>query len=920
MFRFESFRRAMLLGSGTLSAMALIMGCQGRPQAKNQAAAAKPSGTKELVTTGGATGGATSGAVVPQAVAGEQSPTGPLQIEKHDSKRLLRIQKDALKKEFLLSTSFLFGGTSPNWYYFMPRIVYFDQQGEKITLQQSNDTTIYNTVRADMLVETFPIVKQDEMTIVFDLGSGLTTFSYLPPSLNHKGEDMAFREAGRMLSDQLLQSAVTQVSQSGETIEIDEIGKILDYERASGKNDQSSSSEGIVRRFESTVTANFRIRPYRPNKEFQPRVVDSAQKISSISTVRTIPAYEKTVQKIAYRWDFRKGPVTVLIAAGFPSQYDSLVVESVDYWNRIFGGERLKIVRGANPQRPPPERTILVRWMPFEDKSTSWAVVQADPRTGELLNSQITITSSWAKLSALPTYDKNLAEGSTQSLSLIKALRICQIDMASSKMTTIPPQQANTLTRGNLRYAIAHEFGHALGLDHNFAGTYALETPVTEDILNLQRFYAGRGKAIMTTTTLMDYQNPGENGALGTFILDNILPYDQAAMRYLDTGDEKVLEGLKSTACSDFKLRNSPFKLYGCAAFDQGKNPILSAVLDGEIQKKKIVNQLFSHIVKKMYPADTNNIVPLDEVLNTMTSEALSTFIEDFVFGSISLLKNYLMFSNENRIHKELKTSSLLYSVVGKNDWTIENFASKKTEEVMGADLLEAGGLARILKILTPAAVTDQGLDFRFLEAQIQELVASPEFQSGVTFHGRVYSLTTAQQETIQKFLRLKTKAISDVMFEKLRYWSPGSKYNYSKLLKNDMWYPAVLDYMAQLMLANKSEKLNLKIGEKSFMLPIRVVPAELREDLADFFNRQYMNANVGQTASDELASTVSKLVNEIFTALYENESPGKAKPVPEDSNKMFSEVNRLQYANKITKEVADWMRGEISVLDRLGN
>lgn len=148
-----------------------------------------------------------------------------------------------------------------------------------------------------------------------------------------------------------------------------------------------------------------------------------------------------------------KKPIVFYISSGAPEPIRTALREGVSWWNQAFehagfiGAFRAEMLpEGADPLDV---RFNVVNWVNRATRGWSYGVAISDPRTGEIIKGSVLLGSLRAR----------------QDLIIFQAL-------VGAKLTgTGDPNDPITATFARMRQLGAHEVGHAIGLQHNFAAS-----------------------------------------------------------------------------------------------------------------------------------------------------------------------------------------------------------------------------------------------------------------------------------------------------------------------------------------------------------------------------------------------------------------------------------------------------------------
>jgi len=243
------------------------------------------------------------------------------------------------------------------------------------------------------------------------------------------------------------------------------------------------------------VLVHYYLSPYRANPAFKPFEIKNLDHFGFYETY----ARQRSGRPILYatKFDTHK-PIVFALSAAIPDRYRQAVRDGILYWNKALGRRVLQVIDAPKDIRAPNPQYNVIQWLSERDfNSTSH--IQDDPLTGEILHAHIFIDSR-----------------SVMSGSLDKQ-------------------------NDHLRYVVAHEVGHALGLRHNFA-----KGPVT---------------------TVMNYFAFEQTARIGNDVIrpgGTALDYDRKVMRYVYLGESLDPNALPAF-CTDGQDMCDPFMSSGPA-------------------------------------------------------------------------------------------------------------------------------------------------------------------------------------------------------------------------------------------------------------------------------------------------------------------------------------------------------------------
>ena len=586
-----------------------------------------------------------------------QVPYEILAKDKDYDSDYLGIKINSLDKEFLLRVNVIQGGTSPSFNGLKTRIVAFVRKGGNLYLMEADKGhAFYSDLPQKLILAEFSIKEETDDSVFIDFNQGMSSLytqdefffqdyygndhpdveEQFDSNSIHTGylESMTFNDK----QDRLSIRQIAQLSQSGSHI---------------------------------PVEIRYELQPYRPSKSFKPTV--SSSKRNKVAFFEANPVISERTQKTivhAAKFNIHK-PIIFALSANTPKDYKQAIKDGVLYWNKALGKNIVQVIDAPKGVTAPSYDYNMIQWIDWKDASFAYADAQLDPRTGEVLNAQIYLSSVFAvhgkeearKLvrgmlpvqlnSSKPANYKDALKGLMTELddhqavspqwneSLLRSVTpdqkiktlslkgfqkepLCRNasmaefsrSMAQLVMQDVPETAFLKVSQDHVRETVAHEVGHTLGLRHNFAGIKGGSYTLDERDAKFEAYLTQNQTPEQTviTSSVMDYIPLQESAMAGDLIHrdQKAFSYDQYAMSVLYHHMDQDEPEVTPLFCTDSHVR----KYIDCNPFELNSSPLAYAKwqTSKNIQNfPKMLAEYFISYGKSVEEGDEK--LPLDQIL-----------------------------------------------------------------------------------------------------------------------------------------------------------------------------------------------------------------------------------------------------------------------------------------------------------------
>jgi hypothetical protein len=206
-------------------------------------------------------------------------------------------------------------------------------------------------------------------------------------------------------------------------------------------------------------------------------------------------------------------PIVFYVGRGVPKKYQQATLEGIEMWQPAFEKAGFKngiIGKIAPTEKEDPNwdaedaRYSTIRWLASETRNAFGPHVQ-DPRSGEIIEADVRMFHN--------------------VIALLEDWYFIQAGASDPRASKLPLDEK--VMADLVKYVVAHEVGHSIGLQHNMLGNNAYPVESYRDQEFVEKF--GMSSSIMDYARFNYIAQPGDNVA---YIPNKVGPYDHFAIEW----------------------------------------------------------------------------------------------------------------------------------------------------------------------------------------------------------------------------------------------------------------------------------------------------------------------------------------------------------------------------------------------------
>jgi hypothetical protein len=296
-----------------------------------------------------------------------------------------------------------------------------------------------------------------------------------------------------------------------------------------------------------------------PPPGYKPRAYDPRSSFFGISYMDyATPISEPIVKRFTARHRLQKKdpgatvsealqPIIYYLDRGAPEPIRSALLEGANWWQQAFEAAGYKnafrvelMPEGADPMDL---RYNVIQWIHRATRGWSYGEAIIDPRTGEIIKGQVSLGSLRVR------QDYLIAEG-----------LLAPYENGKAGSSGRKPDKMQEMALARLRQLAAHEVGHTLGLQHNYAASTVNRSSVmdypppvvtlgADGVPDLSQAYAtgiGEWDKVSITWGYQDFAAGADEHAALNHILDDA--FSRRHLRYLTDQDARPAGSSSSAA------------------------------------------------------------------------------------------------------------------------------------------------------------------------------------------------------------------------------------------------------------------------------------------------------------------------------------------------------------------------------------